>query len=111
MTHQIFAGQTALELGLSGDDGGLEITEVLLKAGAQLPRKYKKLAKSIDFIEHQFSLVTLLVQYGMEIDEKTFDQIRTNMGEEKEKQLRAASNCKVRAYLNFFAAIKFIYIY
>ena len=78
-------GSTALELGV----GSFEITEILLKAGAHIPQRYKDFLQDWDFVEKRFSMAILFVQYGAPVVETMFDQIRTNMGEEKEKQLRA----------------------
>ena len=92
-------GNTALDLGVQFvNDNSYEITQILLKAGAQLPQNWnwKVLVKTRgDFNESHFSLVTLLVEYGLPVDETMFDTIRTLMGEEKANQLRAASSHKV----------------
>ena len=90
-----FNGQTALQLGLGVDDDGLEITEVLLEAGARLTQDCKTIAKYADFVGREFPLLSQLVQHGAEIDEKTFEQVRINICKEKENQLLITSNQKV----------------
>ena len=86
-------GNTALELTLYTHN--LEIADLLLKAGAQLSQECKDHVQHWFFIEEYFSLAILLVQHGAPVDEIMFDRIRTDLSEEKEKQLRAALNHKV----------------
>ena len=108
------SGHPAVDLGLrvnatkSDMDNSFKITEILLKAGAQLPQRHKALLKRWEYIQNYFSFATLFFQYGAPIDETMFDQIRTYMGEEKENQLRAALSYKVPYNCNVFEPIVYI---
>ena len=113
-TLNIF-GHPAIELGLrvngtkTDDDNSFKITEILLKAGAQLPQRHKALLKRLKYIENHFSFANLFVQHGATVDETMFDQIRAKMGEEKENQLRAALSHKVPYNCNVFEPIDYIF--
>ena len=103
-------GATALDMGVQcvNDNSNYEITQILLKAGAKFQKwNWKVLVETWgDFDESHFSLVTLLVEYGLPVDKHCFDTLKTFMGEEKANQLRAASSHKVpftsNALFHFF---------
>ena len=98
-------GATALHFGLQVvNETSFEITQILLMAGAQLPKwTWKVLVEAWgEFNENHFSLVTLLVEYGLPVNET----MKTFMGEEKANQIKDASGHKVpftsNALFHFF---------
>ena len=83
------AGRTALRLGLKCHEESpdrLEITEVLLRAGANVSDA--EFLFSEEMIENNFSTVLLCVRHGAAVNEEFFEITRKVLGGEKETQLR-----------------------
>ena len=100
------AGKTALRLVLKFHEESpdrLEITEVLLRAGANVSDA--EFLFSEEMIENNFSTVLLCVRHGAAVNEEFFEMTRKVLGGEKETQLREILHkevlCKECKLLNF----------